>query len=164
MQQAPKIKLPAWLAHLVATLGGLGLFLVAFFDSSVLSFPIVTDLLVIEESIQNPARMPYYALMATIGSLAGCFWLYVLATKGWVAFFYLRAGPHAVRARRWVDSNAFLSVFIPAILPPPLPFKVFILAEGVFQVPLRTFVIALVLGRGLRYFGGGILAVRYGPA
>jgi len=164
MQQAPKIKLPGWLAHLVVTLGGLGLFVVAFLDSSVLSFPIVTDLLVIEESIQNPARMPYYALMATIGSLAGCFWLYVLAKKGGEAFFHSRAGRHAVRARRWVDSNAFLSVFIPAILPPPLPFKVFILAEGVFQVPLRTFVMALLLGRGLRYFGEGFFAVRYGES
>jgi len=164
MQQAPKIKLPGWLAHLVVTLGGLGLFVVAFLDSSVLSFPIVTDLLVIEESIQNPARMPYYALMATIGSLAGCFWLYVLAKKGGEAFFHSRAGRHAVRARRWVDSNAFLSVFIPAILPPPLPFKVFILAEGVFQVRLRTFVIALLLGRGLRYFGEGFFAVRYGES
>jgi membrane protein YqaA with SNARE-associated domain len=164
MQQAPKIKLPAWLAHLVATLGGLGLFVVAFLDSSVLSFPIVTDLLVIEESIQNPARMPYYAFMATVGSLAGCFWLYLLARKGGEAFFHSRAGRHAERARRWVDSNAFLSVFVPAILPPPLPFKVFVLAEGVFQVPVRTFVIALVLGRGLRYFGEGIFAVRYGES
>jgi len=164
MQQAPKIKLPAWLAHLVATLGGLGLFVVAFLDSSVLSFPIVTDLLVIEESIQNPARMPYYAFMATVGSLAGCFWLYLLARKGGEAFFHSRAGRHAERARRWVDSNAFLSVFIPAILPPPLPFKVFVLAEGVFQVPMRTFVIALVLGRGLRYFGEGFFAVRYGES
>ena len=67
MQQAPKVKLPGWLAHLVATLGGVGLFVVAFLDSSVLSFPIVTDLLVMGESIQNPRRMPYYAAMATVG-------------------------------------------------------------------------------------------------
>ncbi len=164
MQQATKVKLPGWLAHLVATLGGLGLFVVAFLDSSVLSFPIVTDLLVMGESIQNPARMPYYSAMATVGSLAGCIWLYLLAKKGGEAFFHSKAGRHAERARRWVDANAFLSVFIPAILPPPLPFKVFILAEGGFQVPLRTFVLALLLGRGLRYFGEGILAVKYGDA
>ncbi len=60
------------------------------------------------------------------------------------------------------ENHAFLTVFIPAILPPPLPFKVFVLAEGVFQVPLRTFVLALLLGRGLRYFAEGILVVRYG--
>lgn len=164
MQQAAKIKLPAWLAHLVASLGGVGLFVVAFLDSSVLSFPIVTDLLVIQASIQNPVRMPYYAAMATVGSLAGCIWLYLLAKKGGEAFFHSKAGRHAERAKRWVDANAFLSVFIPAILPPPLPFKVFVLAEGWFEVPLKTFVMALLLGRGLRYFGEGILAVRYGDA
>src|ERR1700685_87658 len=106
MQQAPKIKLPAWLAHLVATLGGLGFILVAFLDSSVLSFPVVTDLLVIEESIQNPARMPYYALMATVGSLAGCFWLYLLARKGGEAFFHSPAGRPSERARRGGGSYA----------------------------------------------------------
>ncbi|HEY3915949.1 MAG TPA: hypothetical protein VGN61_15785, partial [Verrucomicrobiae bacterium] len=60
--------------------------------------------------------------------------------------------------------HAFLSVFIPGILPPPFPFKVCVLAEGVFQVPLKTFVLALLLGRGLRYFIEGVLAVRYGDA
>jgi membrane protein YqaA with SNARE-associated domain len=162
LQQVPKIRLPGWLAHLVATLGGAGLFVVAFLDSSVLSFPIVTDLLVIEESIQKPVWMPYYAAMATIGSLAGCIWLYWLAKKGEEAWFRAKAGKHGSRARRWVESNAFLSVFIPAILPPPLPFKVFVLAEGWFEVPLRTFVLGLLLGRGVRYFGEGILAVKYG--
>ncbi len=69
-----------------------------------------------------------------------------------------------MKAKRWVDSHAFLSLFIPAILPPPMQFKVFVLAEGVFQVPLRTFVLALVLGRGVRYIAEGIFAVRYGQA
>jgi membrane protein YqaA with SNARE-associated domain len=157
-----KVKLPGWMQHLVATLGGAGLFAIAFLDSSVLSFPIVTDLLVIEESVQNHARMPYYAAMATLGSLAGCIWLYVIAKKSGEALYRRRSGALAERIREWVSRNAFLSAFIPALLPPPLPFKAFVLAEGVFQVPLRTFVIALLLGRGLRYFVEGILAVRYG--
>jgi membrane protein YqaA with SNARE-associated domain len=157
-----KVKLPVWLQHLVATLGGVGLFAVAFLDSSVLSFPVVTDLLVIEESVQNHARMPYYAAMATIGSLAGCIWLYLIAKKGGEAMYRRHAGEWAESIRGWVSRNAFLSAFVPSLLPPPLPFKAFILAEGVFQVPLRTFVIALLLGRGLRYFAEGFLAVRYG--
>jgi membrane protein YqaA with SNARE-associated domain len=157
-----KVKLPEWMQHLVATLGGAGLFAVAFLDSSVLSFPIVTDLLVIEESVQNHARMPYYAAMATLGSLAGCIWLYLIAKKGGEALYRRKSGAMAERTRVWVSRNAFLSAFVPALLPPPLPFKAFVLAEGVFQVPLRTFVIALLLGRGLRYFAEGILAVRYG--
>jgi membrane protein YqaA with SNARE-associated domain len=158
------IKLPPWLEKLVATLGGSGLFLVTFLDSSVLSFPLVADALVIEVSMHKPARMPYYCAMAALGSLAGCIWLYLLAKKGGEAFFQRRAGKIALQVKRWVESNAFLSVFLPAILPPPVPFKPFILAEGVFQVPLRTFVLGLLLGRGLRYFIEGILAVRYGEA
>jgi len=155
-------KLPHWLAKFVAGMGGGGLFLVAFLDSSVLSFPFVADALVIELSMQKPARMPYYAAMAAIGSLAGCVWLYLLAKKGGEAFFRRRGGAQASKAKQWVESHAFLSAFIPAILPPPFPFKVFVLAEGVFQVPLGTFVLALLLGRGLRFFAEGILAVRYG--
>jgi len=158
------VKLPAWLQKLVAGLGGGGLFLVTFFDSSALSFPLVADALVIEVSMHRPARMPYYCTMAALGSLAGCIWLYLIAKKGGEAFFHRRAGKTALHAKRWVQRNAFLSAFLPAILPPPMPFKPFILAEGVFQVPLRTFVVALLLGRGLRYFIEGILAVRYGDA
>src|SRR3984957_13820275 len=157
-------KLPPWLQHLVETMGGGGLFLVAFLDSSVLSFPFVTDALVIQLSFINPKRMPYYAAMAALGSLAGCIWLYLLAKKGGEAFFHRHAGGRGGKTKRWVTRTAFLSVFLPAILPPPFPFKIFVLAEGVFQVPLRTFVLSLLLGRGLRYLVEGILAVRYGDA
>jgi membrane protein YqaA with SNARE-associated domain len=155
-------QLPLWLERLVAVMGGAGIFLVTFLDSSILSFPFIADGLVIELSSARPSRMPYYAAMAALGSLAGCIWLYLLAQKGGEAYFHRHAGRGAPRARRWVDRNAFLTVFIPAILPPPFPFKVFVLAEGVFQVPLRTFVAALLLGRGLRYFAEGVFGVKYG--
>lgn len=158
------LKLPLWLQRFVAVMGGGGLFMSAFLDSSVLSFPFVADALVMELSIEKPARMPYYASMAALGSLAGCIWLYLLAKKGGEVYFHRHAKGRAETIKEWVDSHAFLSVFIPAILPPPLPFKVFILAEGVFQVPLRTFVLSILLGRGLRYFAEGILAVLYGAA
>jgi len=161
MKQRP---LPGWLQNLVAVMGGGGLFVVAFFDSSVLSFPFITDALVMHLSFANPARMPYYAAMAAAGSLAGCIWLYLLAKKGGEAYFHRHAKGRAEKVREWVDEHAFLSVFVPAILPPPLPFKIFVLAEGVFQVPLRTFILAILLGRGLRYLAEGILAVRYGDA
>ena len=162
MKPMKPLKFPPWLQRLVAVMGGGGLFVVTFLDSSVLSFPFIADALVIELSSEKPARMPYYAAMAALGSLAGCIWLYLLAKKGGEALFQRRAGKGAMKARRWVDRNAFLSVFIPAILPPPFPFKVFVLAEGVFQVPLRTFVVALLLGRGLRYFAEGLFGVKYG--
>jgi len=157
-------KLPLWLQKFIVVMGGGGLFMVAFLDSSVLSFPFVADALVIELSIEKPRRMPYYVAMAALGSLAGCIWLYWLAKKGGEAYFHRHAKGRAETIKEWVDEHAFLSVFIPAILPPPLPFKIFILAEGVFQVPLKTFVLSLLLGRGLRYFAEGILAVFYGEA
>lgn len=158
------IKLPPWLQRIVSALGGGGLFVVAFLDSSVLSFPFVTDALVFQLAYTNPARMPYYVAMASIGSLAGCIWLYLLAKKGGEAYFHRHAGGRAAKIKEWVDSHAFLSVFIPAILPPPFPFKIFVLAQGVFQVPLRTFVLSILSSRGLRYLVEGILAVRYGDA
>jgi len=102
--------------------------------------------------------------MAALGSLVGCIWIYWLAKKGGEAFFHRHAKGGAVRIKSWVQSHAFLSAFVPGILPPPFPFKIFVLAEGVFQVPLRTFVLALLLARGIRYGIEGILAVRYGDA
>lgn len=161
-QAVKQPRLPHWLQNSVATLGGGGIFLVAFLDSSVLSFPFVTDALVIDLSLQKPSRMPYYCAMAALGSISGCIWLYLLAKKGGEAYFHRRAGKSATRAKQWVQRHAFLSTFIPGILPPPSPFKVFVLAEGVFQVPLRTFVFGILAGRTLRYFAEGILSVRYG--
>lgn len=151
-----------WALGLTSTLGGFGLFIVAFLDSSFISLPIANDVVVIQLSIRHKAGMPFYALMALLGSIAGCLVLYFLARKGGEAYFRRRAGARAERVREWVERNAFLSIAIPSILPPPMPFKAFVLAAGVFQMPLRTFLLALVTGRGLRYFAEGFLAVRYG--
>ncbi|MDE3135480.1 MAG: VTT domain-containing protein [Acidobacteriota bacterium] len=155
-------KLPLWLRTLVGSLGGLSLFVIGFFDSSVLSFPFVNDLLLVRFTIHSPQLMPYYVLMATLGSLAGCFWLYFIAKKGGEAMYRRSAGGRAERIHGWVQRYKFLSVAVPAILPPPLPFKPFVLAAGVFQVPVDTFALALVVGRGLRYSIEGFLAMRYG--
>src|ERR1700735_2121733 len=155
-------KILVWLQGLVMAFGGGGLFVVTFFDSSVLSFPFFPDAVLIELCIANHARMPYYAAMAAFGSLLGSMLLYFLAKKGGEAFFHKHAGGKAEKIKQWVDNNGFLSAFLPALLPPPFPFKPFVLAEGVFQVPWRTFVMAILLGRGLRYGLEGILAVRYG--
>jgi membrane protein YqaA with SNARE-associated domain len=159
-----KGKIFVWLQGLVMAFGGGGLFVVTFFDSSVLSFPFFPDAVLIELCIANRALMPYYAAMAALGSLSGCLVLYFLAKKGGEAFFHKHAGGKAEKIKEWVDKNGFLSAFIPAILPPPFPFKPFVLAEGVFQVPAKTFILAIFLGRGLRYGLEGILAVRYGDA
>jgi membrane protein YqaA with SNARE-associated domain len=158
-----KYHLPHWLQLAVATTGGFGLFLAAFLDSSVLSLPAVNDLLLIDLSIASPSRMPYYAAMATLGSLAGCLLLYVLARKGGQAAFRRRAGERAPRIHRWMKRNGFVSLLVAAVLPPPAPFKFFVLAAGALEMPWRQFVVALVIARGARFFGEGFLSVRYGP-
>jgi len=165
LQQAKQAKLPEWLQKVVSVLGPWGLFAVSFLDSSVFSLPFVTDGMVIDLSVNHRALMPLYAALAVIGSLAGCIWLYYLAKKGGEAYFRKHAGVHADRTKRWVDRNGFVTMFIASILPPPLPlFKIVVLAEGVFQVRLTTFVLGLILGRSVRFFGEGLLAIHYGPA
>src|SRR5918992_5200733 len=79
-----------WVQGVAISLGGPGLFLIAFLDSSFLSFPEVNDLLIIWLTTQNPERMPYYALMTTLGSIGGCLALYTLARKGGEAFLRRR--------------------------------------------------------------------------
>ncbi len=137
------LKWSGWKQKIVTFAGGLGapgLFLISFLDSSVLTFPIINDLLVIDLSIQHPARMPLYASMAALGSLLD----------------------HAHSIRHWVERNGFAGMLVAALLPPPTPFKVFVLAAGVFEVPLVSFASAIALARLFRYFGIGYLAIRYG--
>jgi len=157
--------LKVWKVKIVAfatTLGGPGLLLISFLDSSVLTFPIINDLLLINLSIQQPARMPLYAFLAALGSVAGCVVLYFIAKKGGEAFFHRKAGARASTIRTWVEKNGFGGMLIAALLPPPTPFKVFVFGAGVFEVPLLSFTTAIALARCIRYFGVGYLAVRYG--
>jgi len=158
----PQIHLPLWLQGIVASTGGLGLFLIAFLDSSILTFPIINDLLLIDLSIHYPARMPYYAGMATLGSVGGCLLLYYLARKGGEAMFRKHAGPRAGRIQAWTKRNGLVSILVTALLPPPTPFKVFVLAAGALEMPVGTFVLGLLLARGFRFFAEGLLAVKYG--
>jgi membrane protein YqaA with SNARE-associated domain len=158
-------KLSGWKQKIVAfagTLGAPGLFLISFLDSSVLTFPVINDLLLIELCIQHPAWMPVYASMAALGSVLGCVLLYFIARKGGEAFFHRKAGKRGQVIRHWVERNGFGGMLAAALLPPPTPFKVFVLAAGVFRVPLWSFTSAIALARCFRYFGIGYLAMRYG--
>lgn len=158
-------KLNVWKAKIVAfagTLGAPGLFLISFLDSSVLTFPIINDLLLVQLSIQRPERMAWYALAAASGSVLGCVLLYFLARKGGEALFHQRAGARAGAIRHWVEKNGFVGMLTAALLPPPTPFKVFVLAGGVFEVPMASFTAAIAVARLIRYFAVGYLSVKYG--
>ena len=158
----PKIHLPPWLQAIVASAGGLGLFVIAFLDSSVLTFPVINDLLLIDLSIRYPSRMPYYAAMTTLGSVGGCLLLYYIARKGGEAMFHKHAGPRARHIHDWINRNGFLSILVTALMPPPTPFKVFVIAAGALEMPVRTFALGLLAARAIRFFGEGFLAIRYG--
>lgn len=143
--------------------GGIGLFTVAALDSSFLSFPQINDLLVIYLSIKRPALMPYYAGMTTLGSILGCFLLYGFAYRGGEVFLRKRvSGPRVERGLALYQRHGLLAVVVPALLPPPTPFKLFVLLAGAARVSPWKFGIAIAIGRGIRYFGQGYLAVLYG--
>jgi membrane protein YqaA with SNARE-associated domain len=154
-----------WVKGFALTLGGPGLFIIAFLDSSLLSFPEVVDLLLMGLVIQHKERVLYYALLSTLGSIAGCFVLYLIARKGGEAFLRRRfAGHHIDRALGLFQKYGLLAVAVPSILPPPVPFKIFVFAAGVARVPPLEFLVAVAIGRGIRYFGEGFLALWYGEA
>lgn len=153
----------AWIQAFALGLGAPGLFVVAFLDSSFLSLPEINDLLLIWMVTEHKARMPIYAIASTLGSIAGCLVLYVIGRKGGDALVRRRFHADRVdRALAVIQRNGVLAVLIPSLLPPPAPFKIFVLLAGVAGIPISRFALAIGIGRGVRYFGEGLLAIRYG--
>ena len=148
---------------LTGPLGGWALLIIAFLDSSFLSFPEVNDILIVTLSIEKPERMLYYATMTTLGSIAGCLLLFWTGRKGGEVLLRKRFAEHQIAVvSRWYRKYGVFAVMIPSILPPPMPFKIFVLFAGAFKVRTGAFIVAIALGRGFRYFLEGSLAVRYG--
>lgn len=153
----------AWLKKTLPALGGAGIFCSSFFDSSFIPLPLVTDLFVMELSSLHPPRMPWYVAMAALGSLGGCVVIYWLARTGGKA--YLKTQGYSLKSiQRFVERHAVACVFLAAVAPFPVPFKPFVIAQGVCQVPLVTFLLGTLAGRSVRFFIEGYLAVRYGEA
>jgi membrane protein YqaA with SNARE-associated domain len=153
----------AWIQAFAIGIGGPGLFLIAFLDSSILSLPEINDILIVSMVMRHPERLVFYASMATLGSIAGCLLLYWLGYKGGEAFLRKRVNPQRVeRGLALFRKYGVVAIFVPAILPPPAPFKIFVLLAGVSRVNPWTFVGAIAAGRGVRYFGEGLLAIWYG--
>jgi membrane protein YqaA with SNARE-associated domain len=113
--------------------------------------------------ISQPERMVLYATMATLGSVSGCLALYFVGRSGGHALLQKRfKGGTLDRASNLMRKYGALALIVPALLPPPAPFKIFVLLGGVANIPLKTFILSISFGRGVRYFGEGILAVMYG--
>ena len=154
-----------WMQGVAVALGGPGLFVIGFLDSSFLSFPMINDLLVIGMVTRHKSLLIYYAFMATAGSVAGCVALYYVAKKGGEAFLVKRfKATHVDGATKLLQKYGLPVVVVPALLPPPAPFKIFVLLAGVVGLPLWQFAAGIFIARFIRYGGEGLLAVYYGDA
>jgi membrane protein YqaA with SNARE-associated domain len=155
----------SWVYTLALAIGGPGLFIVAFLDSSFLSLPQINDILVVLMVTEHKSWMVYYALMATGGSIAGCSVIYYLAGKGGSAFIHKRVkAGHIERSLAVFRRHGLLALMVPALLPPPAPFKLFVIAAGLAKVRPLHFVLAVAVSRGVRYLALGVLAIYYGDA
>jgi len=146
-------------------LGAPGLFVAAFLDSSFISLPQINDLLVVLMVTRDKPWMPYYATMATLGSVAGCYAIYRMAEKGGETFLRKRLKEgHMERALAMYKRHGLLALIVPGLLPPPAPFKLFVLAAGLANVKPSRFILGVAVSRGARYFTLGLLSVYYGDA
>jgi len=159
-------KLAAILQGVATALDGPGLFLVAILDSSFLRIPEGNDFLIVILSIGKTwGRMAYYVGMTTIGSIIGCLALYTVGRKGGNPLLKKRFSAETVEwAEKQYERFGVLTVVVPSILPPPTPFKIFVLIAGVFELPTWEFIGAVAIGRTIRYSMWGVLAVLYGQA
>ncbi|MBI1747329.1 MAG: VTT domain-containing protein [Acidobacteria bacterium] len=147
-------------------LGGPGLFLIAVADSSFVTIPEANDILIVVLSLgQSWSTMFYYVMMTTLGSVLGCYLLFSVGCKGGEIMLRKKFSQTKIDfARRMFAKSDILMVVIPCLLPPPMPFKIFVLSSGVFGLKPARFIVAVFLGRTIRYSMWGVLAVIYGES
>lgn len=157
-------KVVLWLQGTVLpALGPFGMAVIAFFDSSFLSIPEVNDILVVTSSAAQPSRAWLFVLMTAGGSLLGCLALREVGRRGGEALLLRRFGAERVaRTRVLFKKWDVLCLAVPSMLPPPVPFKIFVLSAGVFGLPLRRFLITIGVARTIRYSFWGFMGAMYG--
>jgi membrane protein YqaA with SNARE-associated domain len=148
-----------WIFHL----GGLGFIPLGLLDSSVIPIPGSMDVLIIALSARKQELWFYYAVMATIGSVTGAFLTYRLARKGGKETLERKFSAKSLKKvydifARW----GFGAISVVAVLPPPAPMSLFLFAAGAMQYSVKKFLVAMTLGRIVRYSLLAFLAARYG--
>src|SRR6476620_1310865 len=132
-------------------------------DSSLLSLPEINDYLVVGRCFKQPSAAFYFPLFAAIGSVIGCLALYSIMRRGGQALLRRRFKRENIeRVERAYARYGFLAIAIPALLPPPMPFKIFVATAGTLGYPRWKFLATVMLARAFRYYVEGILAVFYG--
>jgi membrane protein YqaA with SNARE-associated domain len=144
------------------TFGVFGLFTITLLDSAFLPLPSGPDLIMITLSVAGPKWMPVYALAATVGSTIGCTFLYLAARRAGIRALRRISVERRERIENLLGRYDMLAVMIPSLLPPPFPFKPFVLSAGVFKLQTTRFVIAIFTGRAIRFLLEGWLAIELG--
>jgi membrane protein YqaA with SNARE-associated domain len=156
-----------WLEHFVIGaplyVAGPMMILIGALDSSLLSLPEVNDYLVVGRCYKYHSAVFYFPLLAAIGSVLGCLLLYTIMRRGGQALLRRRfKAEHILRAEQAYARFGVLALAVPAILPPPLPFKIFVATAGTLEYPRWKFLVTVMIARALRYYVEGTLAVFYG--
>jgi membrane protein YqaA with SNARE-associated domain len=142
--------------------GPLGLFGISLIDSAGIPLPGGPDFVMIWLSANTPALMPLYALAATGGSAIGCTLLYLVARRAGVAALKRVTPAKRDRIENLLGRYDLIAVMVPAVLPPPFPFKPFVLCAGVFRLKTWRFITAIFIGRAVRFLIEGWLAIEFG--
>lgn len=157
----------SWLEHYVISvplyIAAPAMILIGALDSSLLSLPEINDYLVVGRCYKYPSAVFYFPLFAATGSVLGCWLLYSIMQRGGQAVLRKRFKPESIeRVERAYARFGVLAIAIPAILPPPLPFKIFVATAGTLEYPRWKFLLTVMIARSFRYYVEGILAVYYG--
>jgi membrane protein YqaA with SNARE-associated domain len=155
-------KYTAWIWMLLQHLGIWGVFAIAFADSALLGMPV--DLFVATYVHQDHRRLLLYVVMASLGSVIGSIPLYMIGYLGGEKVLRKRISEERfLRIHRSFEEHEFWALMFPAMLPPPMPFKIFVLGAGVFEMRFRDFVAAMFAGRCLRFLALALLTLWFGP-
>ncbi|HEX7297350.1 MAG TPA: VTT domain-containing protein, partial [Pyrinomonadaceae bacterium] len=150
------------LSEYLITFGAFGLFAVALLDSTFVPLPSSADALMLVLSTAHPRWMPLYALMATAGSALGCLILYQISRRAGARALRKFSESKQKRVKELIDRYDMFAVLVATLLPPPFPFKLFVVSAGVFRFSLTRFMLAIIGGRAFRFLLEGFFAVRYG--
>jgi membrane protein YqaA with SNARE-associated domain len=154
-----------WLTRLseyLITYGAFGLFMLALLDSTFVPLPSSADALMLLLSTTNPSWMLLYAFMATAGSALGCLILYLISRRAGARALNRFSEKKQAKVKNWIERYDMFAVLAATLMPPPFPFKVFVVSAGVFRFSLLRFMLAIIVGRGFRFLLEGYVAVRYG--
>jgi membrane protein YqaA with SNARE-associated domain len=155
----------AKLTAILVAYGPVGILVLAFIDSAGIPVASGMDALVILVAAKAPSRALFAASMGVLGSLIGNVVLFMAARTGARRFVKDVPQPGDKRRfRQWFKRYGLLTIFIPCMLPIPLPLKVFVISAAAIGTPLRTFVAVILLGRSIRYGGEAYLGVVLGEA